>query len=71
MDLNKEYTIYDVARRAKVSIATVSRVQNGNPKGISDKTRRRVEKIIDKLGYYPDLGARSLGRKNTGKKKKK
>ena len=47
-----QVTIYDIAQKAGVSIATVSRVMN-NSKDISDKTRKRVRKIADELGYYP------------------
>lgn len=40
--------IYDVSERAGVSIATVSRVLNGNP-NVSEKTRNRVLEIMDEL----------------------
>lgn len=49
----------DVARQAGVSLMTVSRVIN-HKDGISDATRRRVQKIIDQLGYRPSDIARSL-----------
>ena len=52
--------IYDVSEKAHVSIATVSRVLNGNP-NVSDKTRERVLKIMDELGYTPNIFARGLG----------
>lgn len=52
--------IYDVSNRAKVSIATVSRVINGNP-NVSEKTRERVLSVIDELGYKPNVFARGLG----------
>ena len=42
--------IYDVSERANVSIATVSRVINGNP-NVSEKTRNRVLAVMDELGY--------------------
>ncbi len=52
--------IYDVSKRAGVSIATVSRVLNGNP-NVSDKTRTRVLAVMDELGYTPNVFARGLG----------
>ncbi len=52
-------TIYDVARRAGVSIASVSRVLNGrdNPR---PETRERVLRAISELGFVPDGAARAL-----------
>lgn len=52
--------IYDVSERANVSIATVSRVLNGNP-NVSEKTRARVLAVMDEIGYTPNVFARSLG----------
>lgn len=52
--------IYDVSKKAQVSIATVSRVLNGNP-NVSEKTRRRVLSVMDELGYTPNVFARGLG----------
>lgn len=48
-----------VARRAKVSTATVSRVLN-NASVVKSSTRARVEKAIEELRYYPNLHARNL-----------
>jgi LacI family transcriptional regulator len=48
-----------VARRAKVSTATVSRVLN-NASVVKSSTRARVVKAINELKYYPNLHARSL-----------
>jgi LacI family transcriptional regulator len=45
-------TIYDVARRAGVSIATVSRVLRQSAP-VQDATRRRVEDAVDALGFVP------------------
>ncbi|CAM3884716.1 LacI family DNA-binding transcriptional regulator [Aeromicrobium ponti] len=56
-------TIYDVAEKAGVSIATVSKVVN-NTGRISDKTRNRVTEIMRELEYSPSSVAAAL----TGKK---
>lgn len=47
-------TIYDVAEKAGVSIATVSRVMNNVP-SVSDRTRLRVLKLLDKTSYKPKV----------------
>lgn len=52
--------IYDVSKKANVSIATVSRVLNGNP-NVSDKTRAHVLDVMENLGYKPNIFARGLG----------
>lgn len=52
--------IYDISKRAGVSIATVSRVINGSPK-VSDRTKLRVMKVIEESGYTPNAFARGLG----------
>lgn len=57
-------TIYDVAREADVSMATVSRVVNGNP-NVKAATRKRVLEVIDKLDYRPNAVARGLASKRT------
>ena len=50
-------TIKDVAKKAAVSTATVSLVINGNSR-ISPLTKRKVEKAIKDLDYYPSRSAR-------------
>ncbi|NRG43832.1 catabolite control protein A [Bacillus sp. CRN 9] len=57
-------TIYDVAREANVSMATVSRVVNGNP-NVKPTTRKKVLEVIDRLGYRPNAVARGLASKKT------
>ena len=57
--------IYDVARCAKVSSATVSRVLNGSPH-VSEATRKRVMRTIAELDYTPNALARKLSTGNTG-----
>lgn len=49
----------DVARRAKVSIATVSRVLN-NTGPVKNSTRARVQKAVRELKYHPNIHARTL-----------
>ncbi len=73
-DIKKEYeftggilmtiTIYDVAREANVSMATVSRVVNGNP-NVKPTTRKKVLATIERLGYRPNAVARGLASKKT------
>lgn len=52
--------IYDISRRAGVSIATVSRVLNNSPH-VSDATRAKVMAVIEGTGYVPNAFARGLG----------
>ncbi|CZR03010.1 catabolite control protein A [Trichococcus collinsii] len=57
-------TIYDVAREANVSMATVSRVVNGNP-NVKPSTRKKVLEVIERLDYRPNAVARGLASKKT------
>lgn len=57
-------TIYDVAREAGVSMATVSRVVNGNP-NVKPTTRKKVLDVIERLDYRPNAVARGLASKRT------
>jgi LacI family transcriptional regulator len=52
-------TIKDIAREAKVSVATVSRTLTGKS-GMSEQTRKRILEIAKNLDYYPNLRARGL-----------
>ncbi len=52
-------TIKDIAQEAGVSVTTVSRVLNNKP-DVSDETKRKINKIIDELGYNPNSMARGL-----------
>ncbi|MDD3338682.1 MAG: LacI family DNA-binding transcriptional regulator [Lachnospiraceae bacterium] len=52
--------IYDISKKAGVSIATVSRVLNGNT-NVSEKTRKKVEAVMEETGYTPNVFARGLG----------
>ena len=58
-------TLRDVAKRARVSPMTVSRVANG-ASGVRPETRRRVEKAIADLGFIPNSVARGLKSSKTG-----
>jgi len=57
-------TIKDVAKAAGTSTATVSKVLNGSY-SISEATRNRVNKIVEELGYHPNVRARNFARKQT------
>jgi len=54
-----EATIRDVARRAQMSVATVSRALNGF-ENVSEQARERIAAAVAELGYVPHAGARSL-----------
>jgi LacI family transcriptional regulator len=60
----KAATIRDVAERADVSVASVSRVLNGTGP-VTEATRRRVLEAVDALQYVPHSGARSLSTSKT------
>jgi LacI family transcriptional regulator len=55
----KRYTIRDIAEQSGVSLSTVSLVMNDNPR-ISQATRERVLKTMERLGYQPNRMARAL-----------
>ena len=57
-------TIYTVAREARVSMATVSRVVNGNP-NVKPETRQKVLDVIKQLNYRPNAVARGLASKKS------
>jgi LacI family transcriptional regulator len=57
-------TIKDVAKAARVSVATVSRALSGSPK-VTEETRRLVDAAAVKLGYVPHEAARSLSSRRT------
>jgi LacI family transcriptional regulator len=57
--------ITEVARRAHVSTATVSRVVNGTAK-VNPETAERVRAAVEALGYYPNTNARALGSGRSG-----
>src|SRR6266536_725068 len=52
-------TIQEIAKQAKVSTATVSRTINGIPT-VDPVLARRVWRVIEQVGYYPNTHARTL-----------
>jgi DNA-binding LacI/PurR family transcriptional regulator len=58
-------SLKDIAKRAGVSVATVSNVVNGY-RPVGDSTRCKVQQAIDELGYSPNVGARHLRNGRTG-----
>lgn len=62
--MSMSVTIYDVAKRAKVSMATVSRVINGNT-NVKPSTRKKVLDAIEELGFRPNAVARGLASRKT------
>ena len=61
---NRPPTIADVAQRAEVSIATVSRVVNGSTP-VNPETAKRVRDAIQELNYVPSPAARTLANRRT------
>ncbi len=63
--MKRKQTIRDVAKKAGMSLSTVSLVIN-NKKNVSEETRRRVNEIISELGYHPQRSARGLALQSSG-----
>lgn len=61
----KQVTVYDIAKEAKVSVATVSRVLNGTAP-VRASTRAKIEAIMHKHQFQPNALARSLSKRETG-----
>ena len=57
----KNATISDIAKRAEVSKATVSRVLN-SPEKVEQGTRLKIEQIMKELSYTPSATARNLSK---------
>lgn len=62
--MQKRATIYDIAKEAGVSTATVTRVVNRDPR-VRNDTRARVQSVIDSMGYTPSAFARQLDANGT------
>ena len=58
--MTRRVTLVDLAERADVSVATVSRALSGDPQ-ISEATQSRIRRIATDLKYVPNVAARSLG----------
>lgn len=58
-------TIYDIAKKAGVSISTVSKALNGSG-SISDETKQEILRIANELEYRPNARARSFARQRSG-----
>src|SRR5258708_12334227 len=57
--------IHDVAKTLDVSVATISRAWNPATRHlVAEKTRKRIQKFVDQVGYVPNRTAREL---STGK----
>ncbi|MCK9860729.1 LacI family DNA-binding transcriptional regulator [Paenibacillus sp. ATY16] len=61
----KPVTVYDIAKEANVSVATVSRVLN-NTAPVKKSTRDRIVELMNKYQFQPNALARSLSKKETG-----
>lgn len=57
-------SIADVAKKAKVSVTTVSRAMNDHPY-VSKKTKEKIKRAMEELGYFPNSGAQQLRGKST------
>jgi LacI family transcriptional regulator len=64
MSNDKEVTIYDIAKKLKVSPATVSRGLQDHP-AISKKTKKKIFDLADKIGYRSNHFARNLRNQKT------
>ena len=53
-------TLKDIAEMAGVSTMTVSNVINGKTSRVSQKTRDKINSIIEEYNYVPNMNARSL-----------
>ena len=61
----KQISIKDIAKKANVSIASVSRVISNKP-GVGKETENRIREIMEEMNYRPNINARSLVKNNTG-----
>ena len=59
MNTPERIRIKDIAKMADVSVGTVDRVIHGRS-GVSEASRKRVEEILEKLNYQPNMYASAL-----------
>jgi LacI family transcriptional regulator len=64
MSTEKEITIYDLARKLNISIATVSRALQDDPV-VSKKTRKKIADLAEEVGYRSNNFARNLRTQRT------
>ena len=64
MSTGKEITIYDLARKLNISIATVSRALKDDPV-VSKKTRKKIADLAEEMGYRTNNFARNLRTQRT------
>jgi LacI family transcriptional regulator len=64
MTTKKELTIYDLAERLNMSIATVSRALNDHP-AVTRNTRRKVCELAEAMGYRKNNFASGLRKQKT------
>jgi LacI family transcriptional regulator, galactose operon repressor len=61
----RKTTIQDVAKKAHVSLSTISLVLNNKP-NVGAETRRRIQEVIKALNYHPQRSAQGLASKSSG-----
>src|ERR1700704_4524180 len=61
---DKEITIYDLARKLNISIATVSRALKDDPV-VSKKTKKKIADLAEEMGYRSNHFARNLRNQRT------
>ena len=64
MNKRKEVTIYDLANRLNISVATVSRALQ-NDKVVSKKTKKKIADLAEEMGYRSNHFARNLRQQQT------
>ena len=64
MKKTKDITIYDIAEKLNISVATVSRALKDDPV-VSKKTKKKIFELVDKIGYRTNHYARNLRTQQT------